>query len=180
MTSNLGLLAEVCGYNEIVLGEIVNHNTRNKKRYSTLISNYRISLKSGKGILKNKNSIERCLLEDSYITLYSPRHRSSTFIGNIVQLNEDGLYNLRVLRYLLDRHQFLVSTGLALLGGFINGPRATGIVCQEFKASKVDFLNSVPRRFARIRLETFLKTEFDKLKYDRANLSEILESIDLK
>lgn len=179
MKSNLGLLAETTGYSEIVLGEIVNHNTRNKKRYSTLISNYRISLKTGKGIQKNKNSLERHLLNDSYITLYSPRHKSSAFIGNIVQLNEDGLYNLRVLKYLLERHHFLISTGLALIGGKISNNAAQSVVVREFNSSKVDYLNSVPRRLARIRLETFLKTEFDKLKFDRANLSEILESIEL-
>lgn len=179
MKSNLELLAETTGYSEIVLNEILNHSPRHKKRYSTLISNYRISLKTGKGILKNKNSLERHLLNDSYISLYSPRHRSSAFIGNIVQLNEDGIYNLRVLKYLLERHHFLVSTGLALLGGKLNSNVAQAIIFREFNSSKVDFLNSVPRRLSKIRLETFLKSEFDKLKFDRANLSEILASIEL-
>lgn len=179
MKSNLELVSEITGYAPITISEIINHNTRNKKRYSTLISNYRISLKTGKGVLKNKNSLERHLLNDSYITLYSPRHKSSAFIGNIVQLNEDGIYNLRVLKYLLDRHHFLISTGLALLGGKISNNAAQAVVVRNFNSSKVDFLNSIPRRLARIRLETFLKTEFDKLKFDRANLSEILESIEL-
>jgi hypothetical protein len=179
MKSNLELLAETTGYTPVVLGEIINFSPRNKKRYSTLISNYRISLKTGKGILKNKNSLERNLLNDSYISLYSPRHKSSAFIGNIVQLNEDGIYNLRVLKYLLDRHHFLVSTGLALIGGRLNENAARSVIYSEFKSSKVDFLNSVPRRLTKIRLETFLKSEFDKLKFDRANLTEILASIEL-
>lgn len=179
MKSNLELLAETTGYSEIVLNEIVNYNTRNKKRYSTMVSNYRISLKTGKGILKNKNTLERSLLEDSYITLYSPRHRCSAFIGNIVQLNEDGLYNLRVLRYLLDRHHFLVSTGLALIGGKISNNAAQAVIYSEFRSSKVDFLNSVPRRLSKIRLDTFLKSEFEKLQFDRKNIVEILASIEL-
>lgn len=179
MKSNLGLLAELSGYNELVLGEIVNHSPRNKKRYSTLISNYRISLKTGKGILKNKNSLERHLLKDSYITLYSPRHRSSSFIGNIVQLNEDGIYNLRVLKYLLERHHFLVSTSLALLGGKLNSNVAQAVIFRDFNSSKVDFLNSVPRRLTKIRLDTFLKSEFEKLQFDRKNIVEILASIEL-
>ena len=176
MKSNLELLAETTGYTPIVLNEIISYN---KKRYSTLISNYRISLKTGKGILKNKNSLERHLLNDSYISLYSPRHKSSSFIGNIVQLNEDGIYNLRVLKYLLERHHFLVSTGLALLGGKINENSARMVICNEFKASKVDFLNSVPRRLSKILLDTFLKSEFQKLQFDRKHIVEILESIEL-
>lgn len=176
MKSNLEIVSEVTGYTPIVLNEIISYN---KKRYSTLISNYRISLKTGKGIQKNKNSLERHLLADSYITLYSPRHKSSAFIGNIVQLNEDGIYNLRVLKYLLERHHFLVSVGLSLISGKVNSNAAQSVIFREFNSSKVDFLNSVPRRLARIRLETFLKSEFDKLKFDRANLSEILESIEL-
>ena len=179
MKSNLGLLSEVTGYSELILGEIVNHSPRHKKRYSTLISNYRISLKTGKGILKNKNSLERHLLNDSYISLYSPRHRSSAFIGNIVQLNEDGIYNLRVLKYLLERHHFLVSSACALISGRLNGHSAQSVIYSEYKSSKVDFLNSVPRRLAKIRLDTFLKSEFEKLQFDRKNIVEILESIEL-
>ena len=176
MKSNLGLLAETTGYTPIVLNEIISYN---KKRYSTLISNYRISLKTGKGIQKNKNSLERHLLADSYITLYSPRHKSSAFIGNIVQLNEDGLYNLRVLRYLLDRHQFLVSGAIALIIGLRNSNSAKSVLSKEFNASKIDMLNSVPKRFSRIRLETFLKSELEKLNYDKKHLNEILENIEL-
>lgn len=179
MKSNLELVSEITGYAPITISEIINYSQKNKKRYSTLISNYRISLKTGKGILKNKNSLERHLLNDSYISLYSPRHKSSAFIGNIVQLNEDGLYNLRVLKYLLDRHHFLVSVGLCLIGGTVSVNKAQGVIFREFNSSKIDFLNSVPRRLTKIRLETFLKSEFDKLKFDRANLTEILASIEL-
>jgi hypothetical protein len=94
-------------------------------------------------------------------------------------LNEDGIYNLRVLKYLLERHHFLVSVALSLVGGTVTTNKAQSVIFREFNSSKVDFLNSVPRRLTKIRLDTFLKSEFEKLQFDRKNIVEILESIEL-
>jgi hypothetical protein len=73
----------------------------------------------------------------------------------------------------------LVSVGLCLIGGTVSVNKAQGVIFRDFNSSKVDFLNSVPRRLSKIRLDTFLKSEFEKMQFDRKNIAEILESIEL-
>jgi len=153
--------------------------SRNPKRYSTLIGNYRRATQTGKNVSRVRKILEKHLENDGQIVFVSPRNRNSEFVGNVLNLNEDGVYNLRILRYLLSHHNFLVSTAFALIGGYVNENSATSIICHSYRTNKEDFLNSISRKDSRIRLETFLKTQIARMSFDQKNLNEILEAIEI-
>jgi len=175
--SNPALLSVATGFSEYGIREIFSNN---KKRYTTLSANYRQALKLNKNVSKVRKNIEKHLERDGMIVFVSPRNKNSEFLGNVLNLTEDGIYNLRILRYLLSRHYFLVSTSLALVSGSCNEQTANSAMHRKFSGSKEDFLNSISRHDSKIRLETFLKTQFEKLKFDKNNISEILESMEIR
>jgi hypothetical protein len=114
---------------------------------------------------------------DGMICFVSLRNRNSEFVGNVLNLNEDGLYNLRIIRYLLSQHNFLSSGALALVGGLLNSNSATSVISSKFR-NKEEFLNSIPKHIAKIRLETFLKTELAKFKNHLKEIDSILDSME--
>jgi len=114
MVSNVQLMSMATGFSEMGIKEIISRNRTMKLRYSTLANNYRKALDCRKNVSARRKTLENHLERDGMIILVSRRNSNSEFLGNVLNLNEDGIYNLRILHYLLSRHDFLVSTALAL------------------------------------------------------------------
>lgn len=177
MSSHAEFLSTITGFSEIGIREIINISITHKKRYSTLIQNYRKALEIKKNVSARRKGIEKHLERDGMICFVSLRNKNSEFVGNVLNLNEDGLYNLRIIRYLLSQHNFLASGAFALVGGLLNSNSATSVISSKFR-NKEEFLNSIPKHIAKIRLETFLKTELAKFKNHLKEIDSILDSME--
>ena len=103
MKSNVAILVEATNFETFGVRQVI---SRNKNKFSGLALNYRNLLKSGKSLTNIKKRMNDALLDDSYIVVTSPRHKMSTSFFSLLNLNEDGVENLKIVKFLCDNHHF--------------------------------------------------------------------------
>lgn len=153
--------------------------SKNPNKFSGLALNYRNLYKLGKSTKRLEKKMEDALLDESYVVVESPRNKNSKAYFTLLNLNEDGLENLKMVRFLCQHHNFLLSNALALVGGYINGNSAMSTVCNAFKNSKTDYLNSIASHLAKTRLRTYLQSSIVKFQFEKKHLDEIIQQIEL-
>jgi hypothetical protein len=174
--SNVQVLHEITGYNLFGVRQTAQ---RNPNRFSGLLLSYR-QAKNVRSVKLLEKKIDDAIQEVSYVCVISPRHKTSMAQISLLNLDENGYSNLKIVKYLCERHFFLLSSALALVGGYINGNSAQATIHNSYKAKKADYLNSIPANIGMLRLKTYLQTSIDLFKKDQKDLENILQNIKLE
>ena len=121
MKSNLEVISNATTLDQsFIAGIIERSSAKDKKTFSSLAMHYRKAVKNNRGIQKASDRIMNHIHLNSQVIVISPRNRNSEISVNMVNLDEHGMKNLKLVTFLLNEHYFLASNALALIGGLTN------------------------------------------------------------
>ena len=179
MKSNLEVFSNATTLDQsFIAGIIERSSAKDKKTFSSLAMHYRKAVKNNRGIQKVSDRIMDHIHLNSQVIVISPRNRNSEISVNMVNLDDNGMKNLKLVSFLLNEHYFLASNALALIGGLTNVQSFMVTFNARFR-TKERFLNSISTKDAYSRVREYLRFNSRRCAEDLHNLKQIIGEIEL-